>query len=482
MATGSEQPNYKDYQDKNDKPFFAAYLNSAKQNTYLALRDINESLGLGFDLGNDDNIANENDGIWKLIKDDTKPETTLRVVEKLKHTFPFLRTCAMKEAHISDKETEPSPKFYANVLLKMIRQLQVLRNYYTHAIHDPYRFNTRIIFYMRECFDQSRQLVQERFQLSSDKVAHLVRKDKHGEKKNYRYAFEDRNYGLTEIGLAFFTCLWLPRQQAQLFLKKLTGFKRSEEPHEKATLEAFTINSIRLPRPRLKSDKQQTGLINDILNELTRCPKELYPLLKAFDKKRFKTTYEHAEELEDDEYINTPVLKRYQNRFFYFAIRYLDPQWEHLKFHIDLGHYTFHTYDQVINGVTRIRQWQRHLTTFGHLSDFHEDQRPDNYKAITLTPAQRNDGEIYITNTVPHYHIVDQRVGLKKTSVSSWPELETHDPNLKNKTPKVAPDYWLSLYELPTIAFYQMLCNRIEGLEPPMKIVPIPIIRTIYIT
>jgi hypothetical protein len=46
----TDKPNYKRFNFESDKPFFAAYLNTAKQNVFIILRDISEGIGLGFDL------------------------------------------------------------------------------------------------------------------------------------------------------------------------------------------------------------------------------------------------------------------------------------------------------------------------------------------------------------------------------------------------------------------------------------------------
>ena len=79
----------------------------------------------------------------------------------------------------------------------------------------------------------------------------------------------------------------------------------------------------------------------DMLNELKRCPKELYPLLSKEDKEKFIPKDFNDEEYDTDEYESVPELKRKDNRFNYFALRYLDNSFEHLKFYIDLGNYCF---------------------------------------------------------------------------------------------------------------------------------------------
>ena len=64
------KPNYKRFDSESDKPFFAAYLNTAKQNVFIILRDISENLGLSFDLSNDNML---NAGLWNYLKNNKEP-------------------------------------------------------------------------------------------------------------------------------------------------------------------------------------------------------------------------------------------------------------------------------------------------------------------------------------------------------------------------------------------------------------------------
>ncbi len=221
-------------------------------------------------------------------------------------------------------------------------------------------------------------------------------------------------------------------------------------------------------QPRLTSDNSTEGLLLDMVNELKRCPKELYPLLNDEDREKFKVKIEDIEFDSEEEYKAMPVLKRSSNRFFYFVLRYLDSELQNLKFHIDLGNYCFHVYDQEIEGTIRKRRWIKKMTEFGNLEDLADDKRPSEWveKTQKLEDRDIDKAEIYVTDTTPHYHINGQNIGIKfinnypklKSRNEIWPDLPDFDNTNKTGKPKnVVPDCWLSLYELPSIVFYHLV-------------------------
>jgi hypothetical protein len=210
----------------------------------------------------------------------------------------------------------------------------------------------------------------------------------------------------------------------------------------------------------------------DMLNELKRCPKELFPLLSETDKQKFIPKDFNEDEYDEDGYEPIPELKRHRNRFYYFAMRCLENSFDHLKFHIDLGNYCFKSYDQIIEEVPRKRRWIKRVMAFGNLVDFEENKRPQEWedKLDKLTELEKPD--TYITETTPHYHFDGEgdvkNIGLKwiddydKSQI--WPSVSEIDKDGALAKPRnESPDYWLSLYELPALAFYQVLFETSSG-------------------
>lgn len=486
-----EKPNYRKFDEESDKAFFAAYLNTAKQNIFIVFRDISERLGLGFDLNDDDNMMNA--GLWARLLTNTEPEVSLKIIEKIEKKFPYSNFLAKNYAFFKRKERQAQPSDYVEVFKIFVQHIYKFRNEFTHAVHDAVETPMEIHMGMQLLFDAARRGVKKRFEMSTNDMDHLVRLTSIGrgkdaktvERRDFKYSFLDKNGKLSQNGFAFFICLWLERKEAQVFLKKLKGFKRSETPSQKATLETFTFYTLRLPKPKLQSDNNTVGVLLDMVNELKRCPKHLYPLLHESDKKKFLKLEEEQEtalEEIDEGYEALPILKRSSNRFFYFALKYFDTVFKDVKFHIDLGNYCFHVYNKEVDGEQRIRRWIKKMTAFGNLNDFTDDKRPKEWveKIQRIEDRDIESEDIYLTQTTPHYHINGHNIGLKfrhdyvqLADNKKWPELPDFVmERAKATTPRtLAPDCWLSLYELPAMAFYQLLYQNKMAKETAEKII-----------
>jgi hypothetical protein len=466
--TNEVKPNYRHFDKQEDKPFFAAYFNTALQNAHICLRDICARTGLGFDDGQDGSLDKLD--LWEKLTANKEPELTQRIIGLLHERFPFTKHLAAAVAHKKHRGSEPTPENYRHVCIALLKQLYQFRNYYSHVGHPLYEVEEGIINFMRLLFDAARPLVKERFSLATEAVDHLVRRGKDGKEiAGFKYAFSTKDIALTEKGLAFFACLWLQRKQAQAFLKKLHGFKRSESPSQQATLEVFTNYGLHLPQPRLTSDTSSAGLLLDMVNELKRCPARLYPLLSNEDRDTFAALPEEEEyNSTEEEYEAMPVLKRSSNRFYYFALRFLEQRCNILRFEADLGNYCYHSYEKEIGDVSRTRRWIKRMTAFGRLEDF-AGERPPHWQDKILTLAERNsaDASVYVTDTTPHYHINNYTIGMKiqqqpdydaaKANGRLWPALPPYDGEGQKGPAGNRPDLWLSLYELPAIVFYSLL-------------------------
>lgn len=468
------KPNYRHFDNERDKPFYAAYLNTAKQNVFLIFKDISDRLELGFSTKEDRELFAAE--LWLVLSNNQKPEKVQKIIDSLKNQFGFLEQMALNHARNKSHDhnaTEIRPEDYAEVLKKWVEQLFAYRNSYTHAVHDPVTIPAEIIVGMRHLFDAEWQKFKERLHFTENDTAHLLRlgKEKNRERKGFKYGFLDKHAALTEKGFLYFVCLWLEKKDAQEFLKKHEGFKRSEFIYEKATLERYTWFRTKIPKPRLVSDQSKQGLFMDMVNELKRCPKPLFGTLSEADKVKFRPTsdtlFDGEGKISEVDYVLTPELKRNQNRCYYFALRYLDQSFKHLKFHVDLGNYCFHSYDQVIEEIPRKRRWIKRMKAFGTLSDFDESNRPAAWGEKLPDSNQLEKPDIYITETTPHYHFDGEgevkNIGMKwkngYQAADVWPDVSgVHGKDARPKTE--APDYWLSLYELPALAFYQTMHLR----------------------
>ncbi|MEZ4961709.1 MAG: hypothetical protein R2830_17905 [Saprospiraceae bacterium] len=67
-------------------------------------------------------------------------------------------------------------------------------------------------------------------------------------------------------------------------MSQIKGFKDTSTPDKQATRKCFTQYRCQLPRPKLESSDVKL----DMLNELVRCPAELWELLGEDDRRQFK--------------------------------------------------------------------------------------------------------------------------------------------------------------------------------------------------
>lgn len=193
----TQQPGYRNFKEENDKPFYSAYLNTAKQNVFIVLRDISEKLGLAFDSKNDHKLIDKDKlskhgypEMWDRLKLNDKPDVSQRIIDRLEHQFTFASQLAINQARnrANTTEVEPTPEDYYEVFKLWIKQLLNYRNYYTHAVHIPVQMNPAIVDGMRDLYDADWKKFKERKALSLEDSNHLIRLGKMAKGKNLNMA------------------------------------------------------------------------------------------------------------------------------------------------------------------------------------------------------------------------------------------------------------------------------------------------------
>jgi hypothetical protein len=451
---------YKDFKD--DKPFFASYLSMARGNAYITLHYIAERVG---SRAHDDEEHLQDSKLWQALESTEKPDVSQRIVKLLDAHFPFLRVMLQHdETEGKLRDEPPTHQQYADVMKMLLTHLNSYRNYYTHAEHTEPKTDRDVIYRMRTAFDAARREAKKRFSLTDADVEHLVRLKSEGrgankkvvEKEGYIYSFLDSENKLTEKGLAYFICLFLEKDYAYEFLKKLRDFKDSRTADKQATAEVFTLYRIRIPQVRLQSDEGQIALMLDMINELKRCPAPLHDVLNPDDKKRFDT----QDDAEGDEMMPQMAMKRKEERFSYFALRYLDETQAlpTLRFQVDLGNYYHKVYPKVIDGETRWRRLHKGLKSFGRLNEFNMESRPKEWTDITKKTHELPEDydRPYIADTTAHYHSANNQIAMKLCATAKG------FPKLSEKPWNVQPDIWISEDELPAMVFYDWLDRQVR--------------------
>ncbi len=443
---------------QKDNSLFGIYLNQARLNAYIALCYISELLG---EKTVDEDSLSEMP-VLRFLDSDKDIVKSKRTFELLEKRFPMLKVIYDGEPkkEQDDKFLERTKK-YKEILTCLIKALNDKRNEFCHA-------NTKggggeydikqLIRYLNNCFDASVRRVKDVRGLEEEDVFHLRRKTSQGkgrEKRvidnpNFYYHFQDKEGKISEKGLAFLASVFLEKKDAHELLKKQRGFKKDDTPGYKATLESFYCFRIKLPKPVMKSDEDKNGLALDMLNELKKCPKEIFDLLPKEQQEEFRVI-DTSDDNEDD---NEILMRRYSDRFPYLALRYCDENelFENLRFQIDLGRYYFKFYEkQTIDGNTQQRSLDKKLKTFGRIKEV-KDKVQQQWQDVIKSPDEIEDEqkEPYKANTTPHYNLVDNQIGFVMSRDCNLPDLNQPDGKLKLQK----PDAWLSIYELPGMIFH----------------------------
>ncbi|MDR2129745.1 MAG: type VI-B CRISPR-associated RNA-guided ribonuclease Cas13b [Odoribacteraceae bacterium] len=469
------------------KSLFAAYLNMARQNAYITLLHISKLTGGGS--GNEDDLS-QMAPVQRLINPTALPEEIEQTIRLMNKHFPFLKPMRDQEkkrqtaTNTDQAMLYATPRMYYDILTKVFSELNSQRNQQTHVRHTSEPFNRELISYMKNCFDGAVRTVKERFRLQDKDTAHLNRfKEKPGDEYNgqgkkkkeyeenpaFHYKFDDSTGNITDNGLAFFICLFLERKYAHLLLSQLAGFKRSGqkgvEESTRATKTVFSIYNIRVPALRIDSEHSAMTLGIDMLNELKRCPAELFEHLDAETQEHFRVI---PDETESGEEVEPTLLKRHENRFPQLALQYIDQRelFPNIRFQVALGSYR-HTFyaKQGIDQKERVRILQKRLHGFGRLQEIEKLRKQEWEKLIRPfenIEKDRIDTSPYITDAYTRYMISNNRVGLYwdigtfKNTGDRLPELK--DDGATNQ----APVCWLSIYELPALVFHSLLCEKKE--------------------
>lgn len=508
MDENINQP--KTYYTLSETPwYFGAYLNQARHNLYVVLNDISEKIG-GNTIEDDGQITQSSALAILDASKQQDPVKLEKVMEYLDENMHFLfgmhyKYSTEEEKNIKRKHREmgrrteamqnitPVPQKYFEILTSLIKLLTEARNHFMHYTNAPLKIEPAVCDMLNDAFDVNVRIVAHRFKLDDKDLLHLRRfkqaknpRDKPVRNEDFKYKFInggsiEHGFNISEFGLAFLTALFLPRGDAYIFAKRISGLKRDDTPQFKATVEVFCTSGIKLPKERMESDTSPEALFLDMCNELAKCPAELYDHLQVDKQQQFITAVNDEQQqlfddgnLAADEIGQDAKMVRKNNRFVFFAQRYLDvtKALPTLRFAVDLGTYYYSIYQKNIAGNIETRRLTKHLFGYGRLEEFSKDNRPDEFKTLYKDVAVLDDTqtEPYIKETYPHYHTENNLIPLylvkaqNKNYGAVWPVIakipagaEKAYPYkiVKDKEPK--PFAYLSALEMPDVLLYHLL-------------------------
>ncbi|CAM3846842.1 MULTISPECIES: type VI-B CRISPR-associated RNA-guided ribonuclease Cas13b [Flavobacterium] len=484
----------------NDPQYFGAYLNMARHNVFLIINHLTETFKhLDFPpIEDDENIIDSNhilanifDSSQRLFEDERNK--VFNYITR-RHLFPFFKIFVQDNLETEDKINKESTDITIDYdglhffLKKTFIELNEFRNAYTHylAIDDTgNRLNRKQKFdiQLKPIFELLFKYAP-RFSYIRNAQTQNIEDYNHILKKYQLFEDLQKNE-FTEQGIFFFINLFLERSYATKFLKRFKGFKNETTPPFRATIQAFTTYSLRIPDVRLGNDNPKESLLMEILSELNKCPKELFNHLtdndkKIFDPKVAGTELENVilnstnyEDINDEDLENAikelTALKRHDDRFPYFALRFLDEMnmLEDIRFQVTIGRLVTKKYDKTIIGNEQPRRIIKTINAYGKLSDFENKEQ----EIVKILKRDFNDEEIKFEQFFPHYNMNNNKIAFyifeKDEEKIKYPnvfENKKADAHLQNN-----PTGFISIHDLPKLLLLRTIDPNKKSAEKLIK-------------
>lgn len=466
-----------------------------------------------------------------------KPEQQMKMQRLLFHHFPLLQPIIadytdmkLRRSKKADNGTEDRDILYGasfadcmHVISTIAECLKGMRNRYTHA--NPYntldeqakedKNQGQMAIWLEKAFEGSRRKVKTLDNLSdqdmsfltghgpNDRMKRIEDKEhthldkrlgktvpniKYVEREDYYYRIrlekpsaDGKLFVLSNFGTLYFCTLFLSMDYTKRILKELRLFEQSpynrDGKKRDIILDMMCLYRIRIPRGKvLDSEDDINALALDIINELRRCPKELYDVLEEQGQEAF-TQYSTSEQEWDEDIIR---MIRHTDRFPQLVMKYIDKEklFRDIRFQVRLGNFRFRFYDkQCVDGNTQVRSLQKEINGFGRIDEVEakrKEKYADKIQSSVYEPTKLEheqlyldvkqfepdsaDSKPYITDHKASYNIHANRIGLwwKKGQGMYLPELAVTE-NGKAKTFMPAPTAELSVRDFPAMMFYHYL-------------------------
>ena len=479
--------------------YFGTYLTQAQYNLTITLNDLSKKLGS--ETTEDEHHLLRTRAITLLTDTHAKPDEVQKAMAYYEKNLPFLFgmhfrfTPGEKRPQQTPRNLSASAAGYAVILKKLIQVLHDARTHYMHVEGNAeLHVDPQLFYWLNDAFDINARVVKRKLQLVERDSNHLRRyianydrtlTDKQGKPLKvianpaFRFYFnnKDNRSTFTTCGLAFFTCLFLSAAEVYSFLSRVSGFQLGSGRALKATFDTFCINNLQTPKERFNIDYGINTLFTDMCNELAKMPIELFETLHPDKQKLFISTQRNESGTMNDYPALETKMVRKNNRFTFFAQRFLDitQAFQHMRFGIDLGYYHYSIYPKKIADIPATRELTKRLTGYGHLEDFEKEKRPAAYRELYIDADEKdpNCSQPYIAEAWPHYHIENNLIPLAWNGHANayWPSLQTTPTNgqksypnkyIKNEDAQ-KPIAWLSVFELPALLFYTLIQNDISA-------------------
>lgn len=461
---------------ENDPQYFGGYLNMVRHNIFNISNHVAQIFGQSL-LRKEDDIVSSfmlNNNIKNLNWNHVYSKTMRHLAVIKVFDFEQLPK-TIREATQSEDIPNLTKDFaeMSRILRELFKDIREFRNDYTHyySTSTADKRKTQVSLQTAEFLNKTFKLAIE---YTKTRMKDVLKEEDFSlaEKKVMVEIGNGNDNRITTEGLVFLICMFLEREQAFQFIGKVKGLKGTQYDSFIATREVLMGFCVKLPHDKFVSEDFKQALTLDMINELNRCPKTLYNVITEEGKKQFRpeldmenrrSLFENStnqvaaegwDETTYEEYLEELTKRiRHENRFAYFAMRYIDENnvFSRLRFHIDLGKFELANYNKILADEETPRRIVENVRAFGKLSELNDQE--DVYALID--PDKLTGG---FEQFAPHYNAVNNKIGLlRKEKVSVLVPKQDDTENIHYRLAQPLPDAFLSLHELPKIILLEYL-------------------------
>ena len=487
----------------NNKSIYATYSVMALNNAFSVLNHIAKVVGLEESAVEDEDIWNHS--VIRYLDEvrrngDADHTRTDTITTKLFASMPFLRVLAEQQREWSNnnskgkKQLEIIPEHFYWPLSNALRVMKAYRDLCEHSVFEDSKWNDgsdfltkneqRLPAAMEKYFEVTLRNVKDRYNYSTDDLRFIQDfRYKKVPQPGSRYpkmeldlnfflclkSYNDdrtKKFHLSAVGVTMLICLFLEKQYINIFLSKIKNSLFADRKPKLSNAEmtvirrTFGINSIVLSKERIRSEKSDMSIALDMINELKRCPRELFDTLSFADQDAFRIMSDDHQEV---------LQMRHTDRFVPMMLQYIDYNrlFSQIRFGVNMGklRYLFCSEKHCIDGQTRVRVLEQPINAFGRLQELEDKRRSDNgcfintkVKIRDFENVKRDDADAanypYIVDTYSHYMLDNNKIML--CFGDNIPEIFRDDSG-KWVVTNYIPHCMMSALEVPAMMFHMHL-------------------------
>jgi hypothetical protein len=186
----------------------------------------------------------------------------------------------------------------------------------------------------------------------------------------------------TDDGLAFFLGLFLTKKEGLEFRSRIKGFKDNNNLSHNVTQWVFSYPAFRRADRNFTTVFSKDAFIFQMIDELNKVPDEVYRNLPEEKQDEFlvdiNSYFKDKTDVpgstpEQETVVNPVIRKRYEDKFEYFALRYLDEfaGFTRIRFQVYVGDYIHDRREKKIgnSNLYTERECREKVKTFGKLTE-----------------------------------------------------------------------------------------------------------------